>query len=244
MINVYNLRKTYGDTEVLKGISLSLSNSEIVVLSGPSGCGKTTLLRTIAGFEEPDQGKILIDDMEVSTSNKIIIAPHKRKISMIFQDLALWPHMNVEKHIIFILKSQKLPKEVIKSKTDEILNIVKLDKYNKRYPSQLSGGERQRLAIARALASNVKYILMDEPFTNLDNILKNYLLSLFIRLKQNFNIGILYITHSVEDFFDISDRVAIMQDGIIIQCDKPDQLLKNPKNEFISQILKNKIMKI
>jgi len=237
MIEVINIAKYFGKNEILKDISLNISNSEIIVLSGPSGCGKTTLLRMIAGFEKPNKGKIFINNREVSTSN-YLIEPHKRQLSMIFQDLALWPHMTVEKHIIFTLKAQKLPKETIKSKTDKILNSIKLDGYNRNYPFQLSGGEKQRLAIARALASNARYILMDEPFSSLDNILKKELYNLVIKLKQQYNMGILYVTHNIDEMYEISDKVILMKNGKIIQSGILDELIRNPINEFVQQILK------
>ena len=236
MIEVNHITKSFNGIEILKDISFKLSNSEILVLSGPSGCGKTTLLRTIAGFEKPDAGKIIIDKIEASSPNKMI-APSLRKLSMIFQDLALWPHMSVEKHISFTLKKQKLPKDMMKPTINEILSDLKLDQYTKRYPHQLSGGEKQRLAIARALASKAKYLLMDEPFSNLDNVLKKKLHALVIQLKTDYHMGIIYVTHNVKEIMDMSDRVAIMHEGSIVQLDEPEQLIRNPENDFVSRLI-------
>jgi ABC-type sugar transport system ATPase subunit len=237
MIVIQNLKKYVANHEILKDISIDISTSEILVLSGPSGCGKTTLLRTIAGFEKPDKGKIFIDNLEASTP-ETMIEPYKRNIAMIFQNLALWPHMTVEQHVKFPFKKQKKTKEMIQSKIDDILTLVKLDGFNNRYPDQLSGGERQRLAIARALASKAKYLLMDEPFSNLDSLLKNELCQLIIALKQNYEMGILYVTHHIEDIYTIADRVAIMQDGKIVQLGTVEDLLNKPKNELIIKLIK------
>jgi len=235
MINIYNLGKYYAKFEVLKKISFDISPGEIVALTGPSGCGKTTLLRVIAGFEKIDSGSILIDKKEASSPD-YIIKPNKRNVSMIFQDLALWPHMSVERHLKFTMKD-KFDKNTIQLQTDKILSDVKLLGYNKRYPHQLSGGEKQRLAIARALASNAKYLLMDEPFSSLDNILKGELNEIVIQLKRTFNNGILWVTHSILEIADIIDRVVVMKQGQIVQIDRIQNVINSPKNEFINRIL-------
>ena len=202
MIAIDNLKKGYGDVKAIKDLTISLSLEEILAIVGPSGCGKTTLLRLIAGFEVPDEGIIVIDGIEVSTP-RLIMQPCKRKLSMIFQDLALWPHMTVEEHIKFVFKKKKLQKDTIRSEIDEILTNVNLNGHKRRYPHELSGGEKQRLAIARALASDVRYLLMDEPFSNLDPILKEDLQKLIIGLKNRLQMGIVYVTHNKELFLPI-----------------------------------------
>ncbi|MEW6571865.1 MAG: ABC transporter ATP-binding protein [Nitrospirota bacterium] len=237
MLSVENLSKNYEKVEALKSVSLSLSFNEILAIIGPSGCGKTTLLRIIAGLDSPDDGRVLIDGNEVSTPSKLI-APNERRLSMIFQDLALWPHMTVREHIDFVLKKDKPSKDVIKSKIEELLRDVNLNGYDNRYPHELSGGEKQRLAIARALSSNPTYLLMDEPFSNLDSFLKEELQELIIRLKNSFQMGILYVTHNVEEAFALANRVAIMNMGRLEQIDNKNGILNNPKNEFVRRLLK------
>jgi len=239
MIKIKNILKNYGKDNILNNISFNIPSSKISVLSGPSGCGKTTLLRIIAGFEKPDKGKIMIDDIEVSTPNNII-EPHNRNLAMIFQDLALWPHMTVEKHILFTLKAQKAPKNKLKPKVHEVLDNVKLNDYSKKYIYQLSGGEKQRLAIARALATKAKYLLMDEPFSSLDYLLKNELYELVIRLKDEHKIGILYVTHNTEDIIHLSDNVLIIKDGRILESGSLEYLLNNSKSAFVCQLFKKK----
>jgi len=242
MIKICNVSKYFGKQTVFKDISFNLAGSEIIVLTGPSGCGKTTLLRTIAGFENIDSGKIVIDEMEASTPD-LIVEPYKRNLSMIFQDLALWPHMNVEKHITFSLKNKTMSKKTIQLKTQEILCDFKLEGYNKKYPTQLSGGEKQRLAIARALASKAKYLLMDEPFNNLDIILKDDLNEFLNKIKDNYKMGILYVTHHFEEILEIADKIAIMQDSKIVHFGSIQKLPINSNNEFVKRLLKNKAVK-
>lgn len=237
MLTVENLTKKYGDVEALKGLTLEVFLSEILAVVGPSGCGKTTFLRLIAGLETPDEGRILIDGAEVSTQTQMVV-PYKRRLSMIFQDLALWPHMTVREHIEFILKKEKLSRNDIRIRIDRILKDVNLNGYNNRRPHELSGGEKQRLAIARALASNPTYLLMDEPFSNLDSILKEELQDLVIRLKNSFQMGIIYVTHNVEEALVLADRIAIMNKGRLEQIDIKDRVLKNPKNGFVRRLLR------
>jgi iron(III) transport system ATP-binding protein len=237
MLSVENLSKNYEKVEALKAVSLSLYFNEILAVIGPSGCGKTTLLRIIAGLEGPDEGKVLINGVEVSTPTKLL-APHERGLSMIFQDLALWPHMKVWDHIEFVINKDKLSKDVTKSKIAKLLRDVNLNGYNNRYPHELSGGEKQRLAVARALAPNPKYLLMDEPFSNLDPLLKEELQDLVLRLKVNHKMGILYVTHNVDEALMLADRIAIMNKGIVEQIDSKDKVIRNPQNEFVRRLLK------
>lgn len=221
----------------MNDVSFHLASGEVLAILGPSGSGKTTLLRLIAGFERPDMGAVFIEDVEASSPTKMI-EPSKRKLSMIFQDLALWPHMTVRQHIEFVLKKDKLPKNVLNSEITTILNHVSLNGHNGRYPHQLSGGEKQRLAIARALASHAKYLLMDEPFSNLDSILKEELQDLVIELKNSLQMGIIYVTHNIEEALVLADTIAVMNKGKLEQIDGKDKVLDNPKNEFVCRILR------
>ena len=236
MIRIENLRKTYGEVEALQEITLELSSSEILAVVGPSGCGKTTLLRVIAGFESPDEGTVLIDGVEVSTPGHMV-APYNRGLSMIFQDLALWPHMTVSEHIEFVRRKDRPSKKVLRSETQGILQDVNLNDHHRRYPHELSGGEKQRLAIARALASKPSYLLMDEPFSSLDSILKKELQSLIIGLKNGPQIGIVYVTHNMEEALILADRIAIMNTGRLEQIGGKKTICDHPKNEFVRRFL-------
>ncbi len=237
MLIIDNITKRYGNLEILRGISLEISSGEIVALVGPSGCGKTTLLRLIAGFENPDEGSILINGVKVSKPLSVV-APYKRGVSMIFQDLALWPHMRVREHIAFVLKREKLSRDEQRSRIDMILNDVNLSGYNERYPHQLSGGEKQRLAIARGVASMPDYLLMDEPFNSVDSIVKEELQELVIRFKNNLRTGIIYVTHNIEEVLELADRIAIMNKGVIEQTDSKEVVFSKPKSEFVCRLLR------
>jgi ABC-type sugar transport system ATPase subunit len=236
MIRVENLAKKYGNVEALKGVTLELSSGEILAVVGPSGCGKTTLLRLVAGLETPDEGSVVVGGVEVSSSTRMV-APHKRKLSMIFQDLALWPHMTVKEHIEFVLKKERLSRDDLRSKTSVILKDVNLNGYNSRYPHELSGGEKQRLAIGRALASSPAYLLMDEPLSNLDSILKEELQGFIVGLKNRLEMGIVYVTHNMDEALVMADRIAIMHQGTLEQIDDKDRILSHPKNEFVRHFL-------
>ncbi len=237
MVKTENLRKRYSTTEALRGVTVGISSGEILGVLGPSGCGKTTLLRLLAGLESPDGGRITIDGIEVSTPEKIL-APHRRGLSMIFQDLALWPHMTVREHVEFVLDKNKTKKNDRQAEMKAVFKDVNLIGYLDRYPHQLSGGEKQRLAIARALASGPKYLLMDEPFTNLDTLLREELQGLIIGLKERLGMGIVYVTHNVEEALTVADRVAVMNEGKFEQIDRKEDVLNDPKNEFVRQFLR------
>ena len=239
MLKTKNITKSYDKAEVVNDVSFHLASGEVLAILGPSGSGKTTLLRLIAGFERPDMGAVFIENVEASSPTKMV-EPSKRKLSMIFQDLALWPHMTVRQHIEFVLKKDKLPKNVLNSEITTILDHVSLNGHNSRYPHQLSGGEKQRLAIARALASHAKYLLMDEPFSNLDSILKEELQDLVIELKNSLQMGILYVTHNIEEALVLADTIAVMNKGMFEQIDSKENVLNNPKNEFVRRLLKIK----
>lgn len=237
MIVVENLTKSFGKNEVLKGISLEVSRDEVLALIGPSGCGKSTLLRIIAGLEQPESGCVNIDGIMASSASKVI-APEKRRLAMIFQDLALWPHMTAEAHIRFILKARYHTKDSLRDDIQEIFAAVNLNGQAKHYPHQLSGGEQQRLAIARALAQKPDYVLMDEPFSNLDPILKQELAQFVSALKSKLKMGIIYVTHNVEDLVRIADRIAVMDRGRLKQIGKKEAVFNQPIDDFVRKILK------
>ena len=236
MIEIENLRKSYGKVAALQGVTFEVSSGEVLAVVGPSGCGKTTLLRLVAGLESPDEGRVLIGGVEASTPGRMI-APHRRALSLIFQDLALWPHMTVSEHIKFVLKKDKLSGDALESEAYRFQKDVNLNGCQNRYPHELSGGEKQRLAIARALASRPTYLLMDEPFSNLDVILKEELRPLIVGLKKRMQMGIVYVAHNMEEVLVLADRIAVMNRGGLEQIDNKEQMLSHPKNEFVGRFL-------
>ena len=224
---------------ILNSINLKIETGELIGLLGPSGCGKTTLLRLIAGFEYPTEGKITLNNREISNKHKIL-TPEKRNIGMVFQDYALFPHLTVLENAMFGLKEKNN-----KSRVDYLINIVGLEKLVNRFPHELSGGQKQRLAIARALAPGSNFILLDEPFCSLDMHVKLKLRSELPNILRNCNASALMVTHDPEEAMSICDKVAVMNEGTIHQIDEPIKLIENPKTLFVSSfILGNNILKL
>jgi ABC-type Fe3+/spermidine/putrescine transport system ATPase subunit len=216
MIKIDGLKKSYGSLEVLSGINLQLKQGEILCVIGASGCGKTTLLRLIAGLENPDAGKISIDGSQVS-SPRSVIPPFKRNLSMIFQDLALWPHMTVFQNVA-MAAGKNNSKKAASRLVNEMLGRVNLEGFGDKYPHQLSGGEKQRLAIARSLVAKPGFLLMDEPLSNLDPILKQEVIEVIKKLMAGAGPGVIYVTHNMEEVFALADTVAFMDKGRIVKC--------------------------
>jgi iron(III) transport system ATP-binding protein len=229
MVTIENIEKKYGNLRVLAGVSCELSPGEILAVIGPSGSGKTTFLRIIAGFDIPDGGRVCIDGVEVSSPSNMV-PPHKRRLSMVFQDLALWPHMTVLQHLEFVIRKDGMKKSDAITEIDRIIENVRLERFHGRYPHQLSGGEKQRLAIARALASFPAYLLMDEPFSNLDPRLKEELLKLLLDLNRQSGMGVIYVTHNLREALTIAKRVAVMDQGCLVRIEDTGNLLKQQAN--------------
>ena len=210
--------KAYGGVKILDNISLALNEGERIVILGPSGCGKTTILRLIAGFIAPDTGSIFIAEDLVCRDGQIVKPPEKRNIGMVFQDLALWPHLSVKGNIEFGLKARGFSMAERKQRTLEVLNLVGMDAYRDRMPSQLSGGQQQRVALARALVLEPRVLLMDEPLSSLDLELNVRLRNEIIRLQEKLGFTMIYVTHDRDEAFDIATRVIIIKNGLL-ECE-------------------------
>lgn len=217
MIICRNLSLHFDGKHVLNELDLEISDGERLVVLGVSGSGKSSLLRLIAGLIAPTSGEILIDNALASESGKVLIPPHKRGVSMVFQDLALWPHMNVAENIAFALKMHKVPKKERIRKVEEMLKLVGLEGYGKRHIDQLSGGEQQRVALARALVLSPKTVLMDEPLSSLDRTLNRHLRKEIVRLQKLFGFTLLYVTHSEEEAAEIGTRIISIENGSVNQ---------------------------
>ncbi|MFA9556642.1 ABC transporter ATP-binding protein [Evansella sp. AB-rgal1] len=235
-IELNNLTKYYsGTTEpAVRTINLSIHKGEIISLLGPSGCGKTTTLRMIAGFEHPSEGSIVIDGNQVFSSNNSV-PPEKRGIGMVFQDYALFPHMTIEKNVMFGLNKWNAREK--KKRAKEVLELVGLEDYGKRYPTQLSGGQQQRVALARALAPKPNVVLMDEPFSNLDAGLREKMRYDVTNILRKAETTAIIVTHDQKDAFAVSDRVVVMKNGVIQQIAAPKEMYRCPKNCFVAQFV-------
>ncbi|MBS9777480.1 MAG: polyamine ABC transporter ATP-binding protein [Gammaproteobacteria bacterium] len=232
-IQIENVNKVYdnGYTAV-DDMSLSIYEGEFFSLLGPSGCGKTTLLRMLAGFESPTSGKILLDGEDL-----IAIPPHKRPVNMMFQSYALFPHMTVEQNIMFGLKQDKLAKAEIKKRTEEALEIVELGDFRKRRPHQLSGGQQQRVALARNLAKKPKIILLDEPLGALDKKLREQTQFELVNIQEELNMTFIMVTHDQEEAMTMSTRIAVMNQGRMMQLSTPTALYEFPKSRYVAEFI-------
>ncbi len=213
IVKIENVSKSYNKTLVIKAFSLDIKNGERVVFLGPSGCGKTTLLRLIAGFIHPDDGKIIIDGRIVADNGKCIIGPEKREVGMVFQDLALWPHMSSYKNLEFGLKTKKVSKMDRKKLIDDVLEKTQMVEFKNTYPGELSGGQQQRIALARALVMKSKILLMDEPLSSLDADLSLIMRKELLKLQEEFHMTLLYVTHDRDEAFSLATKIVVMGDG-------------------------------
>ena len=219
-LELKEIKKSFTEGEaVLDNISLEISKGEFITLLGSSGCGKTTTLRIIAGLEQPDAGSVWLDGREVTG-----LEPNQRDVNTVFQNYALFPHMNVAENIGYGLKLKKVPKNEIRKKVSQMLELVQLEGYEKRKPSELSGGQKQRVAIARALVNNPKVLLLDEPLGALDLQLRRAMQIELKHLQKKLGITFIYITHDQEEAINMSDRIAVMRDGRIEQIGTPDEI--------------------
>ncbi|MFQ5714541.1 MAG: ABC transporter ATP-binding protein [Candidatus Scalinduaceae bacterium] len=215
IVKIDNVSKSYNKIPVIRAISLDIEKGERVVILGPSGCGKTTLLRIIAGLIHPDNGKVIIDDQVVAKDGKCIMGPEKRQVGMVFQDLALWPHMSNYKNLEFGLKAKKISKMERKKRIDEVFEKTQMAEFKKAYPGELSGGQQQRIALARALVMQPKILLMDEPLSSLDADLSLTLRKEILRLQRELAITLIYVTHDREEAFSLATRIVVVANGRI-----------------------------
>ena len=232
MITVHGLSKRYGDFAALDDVSLEIPDGELTALLGPSGSGKSTLLRVIAGLEVPDEGRV-----EIAGRDATHVAPQRREIGFVFQHYAAFKHMTVRDNVAFGLTIRKRPKPEIEEKVSELLRIVGLDGFQRRYPAQLSGGQRQRMALARALAVEPRVLLLDEPFGALDAKVRAELRTWLRRLHEEVHVTTVLVTHDQEEAMEVADRIAVLDAGRVQQVGAPRELYETPANPFVMGFL-------
>jgi iron(III) transport system ATP-binding protein len=232
MIVIENLSKSFGEFLALDRIGLTVGTGELFFLLGPSGCGKTTLLRHIAGFYQPDEGRILFDGKDVTR-----VPPHQRNTGMVFQNYALWPHLTVEKNVAFGLEERKLPKAEIEGRVAEALRVVRLEDLARRKIHEMSGGQQQRVALARALVVRPACLLLDEPLSNLDSKLRLEMRQEIRRICREFQLTSIYVTHDQQEALSIADRIAILNTGKLLQIGPPAEIYRHPRNRFVAEFI-------
>lgn len=229
---IENLTKKFGKNEGVENINLSVKEHELLTLLGPSGCGKTTILRAIGGFNQIDSGRILLDGKEIQN-----LQPEKRPTGMVFQSYNLWPHMTVYENMAFGMQIRKCPKEQIKKEIKKMLELVRMDGSEKKYPSQLSGGQQQRITIARALVLKPSLLLLDEPFSALDAKIRGQMREELKRIQREAGLTVIFVTHDQEEAMAISDRIAVMRRGYMEQVGKPEEIYDHPKTRFVAEFI-------
>ena len=239
-ITIKNLTKRFGDVVAVDDVSLTIEPGTFLTLLGPSGCGKTTLLRCVAGLEDPDEGEIYIGDQMVFSRVKgISIPPGKRDLGLVFQNYALWPHMKVKNNLTFALEIQKMEKTEMEKRVKAALKEVKMEGYEDRYPREMSGGQQQRIALARMLAYRPKVFLLDEPLSNLDARLRMDMRSELKRLHHVAGATTIYVTHDQVEALTMSTNIAVMKEGVLQQLDTPDSVYRFPANLFVADFIGN-----
>lgn len=234
ILQLQQIRKSFADTEVLKGIDLEAGQGEFITLLGASGCGKTTTLRIIAGLELPDSGKVILEGRDITDWE-----PNKRDVNTVFQNYALFPHMNVADNVGYGLKIRKVPKAQIAERVERALRLVQLEEYGKRMPDQLSGGQKQRVAIARAVINEPKVLLLDEPLGALDLKLRRQMQLELKRLQKQLGITFIYITHDQEEAINMSDRIGVMHEGVLEQMGTPNEVYYRPRTSYVADFVGN-----
>ena len=231
-VRLEGIRKRFGRTVAVDGIDLEVRDGEFMVLLGPSGCGKTTTLRIVAGLERPDEGRVLFDDRDVTR-----LPPRKRNVSMVFQSYAVWPHMKVYDNIAFPLRIRRVPEEEIRRRVRWAAELLGIEELLDRYPAQLSGGQRQRVAVARAIVVEPDVMLMDEPLSNLDAVLRVRMRSELKKLQRRLGVTTIYVTHDQVEAMTMGDRIAVMNRGRIVQVGEPHEVYNRPANTFVATFI-------
>lgn len=232
ILRLENIEKSFGGTPVLRGVSLDVAQGEFITLLGSSGCGKTTTLRIIAGLEQPDAGRVLLGGADMAG-----VPPERRDVNTVFQSYALFPHMTVEQNVGYALKVRRVPKPELRQRVREALALVQLEGFEKRRPAQLSGGQRQRVAIARSVINRPKLLLLDEPLGALDLQLRRQMQQELKRLQKKLGISFVYITHDQEEALNMSDRIAVMKDGLFQQMGPPEEIYGSPKTAYVARFV-------
>ena len=231
-MKLQNIEKRYGEFVAVRDVSLQIAPGEFVTFLGASGSGKTTCLRMIAGFIKPDAGRVLIDEEDVTQ-----VPPHRRNTGMVFQQYALFPHMTVAQNVSFGLRVRRLPRAEVTRRTNEALQLVRLEQFADRYPTQLSGGQKQRVALARAVVIGPRVLLLDEPLAALDLKLREELQGEIKRVQQTLGITTVFVTHDQGEALSMSDRVVVMRDGAILQVDTPARLYRHPNCRYVANFV-------
>jgi putative spermidine/putrescine transport system ATP-binding protein len=231
-IRITDLVKRFGEVTAVDRVSLEIDLGKFVTLLGPSGSGKTTILKIVAGFEKASEGEVFINDEPMT--NK---PPYKRNVGMVFQNYALFPHMTVAENIAFPLRMRKIPKEIIGKETERVLAMVRLSEYQNRYPRQLSGGQQQRIALVRSLVFNPSVLLMDEPLGALDKKLREHMQIELKRIQKDLNMTVIYVTHDQSEALNMSDTIAVLNEGRLQQVGSPRDLYENPSNLFVADFI-------
>jgi ABC-type Fe3+/spermidine/putrescine transport system ATPase subunit len=233
VLRVRGLTKSFGAARVVNDVSFDLRAGEVLTLLGPSGCGKSTTLRLIAGLEQPDAGEVWVRGRLVASSGRIMVPPEGRRVGLVFQSYAIWPHMTVTENIGYPLKARRIDRDIIAAKVAEMIRLAKLDGLERRMPTELSGGQQQRVALARALIYEPDLLLLDEPLSNLDAALRKEMRVQLKALQSRMATTMLYVTHDQEEAMSLSSRVAVMNHGVIEQVGPPDEVYERPATRFV-----------
>ena len=232
ILELKGISKRFDKQDVLKNVTFSVDKDELFFILGPSGCGKTTLLRIITGFTQPDSGSVILSGKDITR-----VPPAKRNIGMVFQNYALWPHMNVWQNVSYGLEIKKFPPEIIRKKTERVLQITKLESFKEQFPPRLSGGQQQRTALARAIVTEPKVLLLDEPLSNLDAKLREEMRDEIRRIRKETGITMIYVTHDQKEALSMGTRIAVMNEGRLIQTGNPFQIYSEPADKFTAGFL-------
>jgi iron(III) transport system ATP-binding protein len=237
-LQLINLQKKFGNNIAVDNITVTVPDGEFITFLGPSGCGKTTTLRMIAGFIKPTKGSIMVgNDIISSVKDNVFLPPDKRDMGMVFQTYAVWPHMNTFNNVAYPLKFKDFSKKEIKERVSETLSMVKLDGFEERFPHQMSGGQQQRVALARALIMEPSLLLLDEPLSNLDAKLRETMRYEIVELQRRLRITVVYVTHDQIEAMSMSNRIIVMDQGIMQQIGTPQDIYEKPKNRFVADFI-------